>query len=91
MAVIIVKNIVGSRRPPDRSSSPEASFRPTPVFVTTPMMIPAAAQATSTPRTFFAPFSRPRTISIGFIRVDLRRAEQTIASTIATRAARIGV
>ena len=36
-----------------------ARRRPTPVFVTTPMMMPADAQATSTPSTPFAPRSRP--------------------------------
>ena len=91
MAVIIVKNIVGSSRPPERSRSPEASLSPTPVFVTTPMMMPAEAQATRTESTLRAPRSRPRTISIGFMRVDLRRAEQRMDSTMATSAARIGV
>ena len=42
---IIVKNRVGSIRPPASEISPEAIFRPRPVRVTTPMMIPAVAQA----------------------------------------------
>ena len=89
--VIIVKNIVGSNMPPERSRRADASFKPTPVFVTTPMMMPAEAQATRTPRTFRAPFSKPRTISTGFMRVDFLRDEAAMASTIAQSAARIGV
>ena len=34
-------------------------IKPTPVLVTTPMMMPAAAQAMSTPKTPLAPFSSP--------------------------------
>ena len=90
-AVIIVKNMVGSIMPPAKESSAEASFRPTPVFVTTPIMMPAEAQATSTPRTAFAPFSSPMTTSMGRMRVDFRRLDAKIESTMANSAARIGV
>ena len=91
IAVIIVKNIVGSSMPPERSRSPDASFSPTPVFVTTPMTMPAAAQATRTERTPRAPRSSPMTISRGFMRVDFRIIEQRIERMMAKSAARIGV
>ena len=87
----MVKKSVGSMRPPAKSRSAEANFSPTPVLVTTPMMIPAEAQATKTPKTFFAPASKPLTISMGFMRVDFLRKEAQIERTMAKSAARMGV
>ena len=89
--VIMVKNMAGSNCPPARSSSAVASFRPTPVLVTTPMMIPAVAQAISTPSTPLEPLIRPFTKSFGVMRVLLRRHAQTIVRAMAYSAARMGV
>ena len=87
----MVKNMAGNNCPPARSNSAVASFRPTPVLVTTPMMMPAVAQAISTPSTPLEPLIRPLTKSLGVIRVLLRRQAQMMVSAIAYKAARMGV
>ena len=87
----MVNTIAGIRWPPARSSSAVAILRPTPVLVTTPIIIPAVAQAISTPKMPLEPLIMPFTKSLKVMRVDLRRQELTIASTMPTRAARIGV
>ena len=87
----MVKNIAGSNCPPARSSSAVASFKPTPVLVTTPIIIPAVAQAISTPSTPLEPLIRPLTKSMGVMRVLLRRQAQIMVNAMAYSAARMGV
>ena len=91
IAVIIVRNMLGKINPPDKSKRADANFKPTPVLVTTPIMIPAAAHATKTPKTLRAPVSKPFKISFGVMRVDFFIDDTTIDKIIATKAARIGV
>ena len=86
-----MKNIAGIKFPPASSSSAVANFNPTPVLVTTPMIIPAVAQATNTPKIPLAPLISPSTICQGVMRVDFFNIDAPIAKTIATKAARIGV
>jgi hypothetical protein len=72
--VIMVKNRVKRRFPPANSTSPFASFSPKPVRVTTPIMIPAEAQARATPTAFLAPSSKASAISLRLMRVDFLKA-----------------
>ena len=87
--------IVQKRRriicPPDNPTKKEANFNPTPVLVTTPIIMPAAAQAISTPKAPLAPFINPLTISLNVIRVVSRSMAVKIEITIPANAAFIGV
>ena len=87
----MVKNIAGNSLPPAKSSKAVATFRPTPVLVTTPMMMPAVAQAISTPKTPMEPSIKPWITCLKEMRVDLRRQAQIMLSAMAAKAARIGV
>ena len=87
----MVKNIAGSNAPPDKSRRAVATFKPTPVLVTTPMMIPAVAQAIRTPRTPMEPSIKPCTPCLKVIRVAERKLAQQMLRRIAAKAARIGV
>ena len=82
--------MLGKISPPDKSNNADANFKPTPVFVTTPIIIPAAAQATKTPKPFRAPVSKPLIIAAGDMRVDFFMLDTKIDKIIATNAARIG-
>ncbi len=58
--------------PPDKDRTMLENFKPSPVRVTTPTMIPAAAQATETITALRVPFSRSFKNSPGPMRVSLR-------------------
>ena len=85
--VIIVKNRVKKRFPPAMSTRPLAIFRPIPVRVTTPTMIPAVAQAMATPSAPRAPAWRAVMMSQGLIRVAFVIIPATIERPRPTRAA----
>ena len=66
----MVKKRVRKSCPWARLTSPLASFRPRPVRVITPMMMPAAAVAITTPRAARAPCSSAAMMSRRLIRVE---------------------
>ena len=89
--VIIVQNRRSIKFPAATSTRADASFSPTPVFVTIPMIMPADAQAMSTPKAPRAPLTRPSIISLKSIRVFARSMAVAMEIMIPASAAFIGV
>jgi len=87
----MVKNKVNSKLPFAILTRIDPILSPKPVCVTTPIMIPAQAQAAITVMALLAPLIKPSTTSIGLSRVSFLSAEHTIEAPIAPSAALIGV
>ena len=82
-----MKNNVRKTLPPEAEISPVAKPKPSPVFTTTPTIIPAHAVAAATANAVRAPSTRASIISLNFRRVDLSIELTTIVKRIPYKAA----
>ncbi len=91
MEAIMVRTRVKKKLPPESTTMPLAILSPTPERVTTPMIIPAQAQAAETPTADRAPVSRASKISFMLSRVFFRSMAMATVTMMQTRAALRGV